>query len=446
MDDPLALSRAQFAVTVAFHYLFVQLTLGLGLFILVHRTRALITRAQAHLDAARFWARIFALSFGFGVVTGIPLEFQFGTNWAEFSRTTGGVIGQTLAMEGMFSFFLESSFLGLFLFGEKRLKPWAHWLCGLLVVLGSWLSAYFIVATNAFMQHPVEGAFSVDADGTFQLESLGALLTNPWLPWQLAHTLCGSIVTGSFVAAGVGAFYLMSGRDQAQGRLFLRHGVVIGTLASVLCAMPTGDMQAKLVYRHQGPTFAAMEGHFETRTHAPIALIGQPDMEELELDNPLYLPSALSVLTHGHWAEEVRGLKSFDQEDWPDNVPLVYFSYHVMAGLGSTFILVMSLATIQLFRRRLERSRKLLWAFLLMWPLPFVANTAGWVTAEAGRQPWTVYAILRTELGVSAHLSGGNAMFTLLGFVGLYIVLGVLFILLVGRIIGRGPATREEDH
>jgi len=446
MDDPLVLSRAQFALTIGFHYLFVQMTLGLGIFILGFRTHALITGNDVSLRAARFWARIFALSFGFGVVTGIPLEFQFGTNWANFSRTTGGVIGQTLAMEGMFSFFLESSFLGLFIFGENKLKPWAHWLSGVLVVCGSWLSAYFIVATNAFMQHPVESAFSIDADGVFHLESLGALLSNPWLPVQLAHTIVGAIVTGAFVVAGVGAFYLLSRRDEVQGRAFVKQGVLVGAVSSLLCAFPTGDLQAKLVYQHQGPTFAAMEGHFETSSHAPIALFGQPDMEALELDNPLYVPSALSVITHGHWAKEVRGLNSFDRDEWPDNVPLVYFSYHIMAGLGSLFILVMGIGVIQLARRRLVTSRKLLWAFLLMWPLPFVANTAGWITTEAGRQPWTIYGLLRTEDGVSSQLSGGNAMFTLIGFAGIYLLLGIVFILLAGRSIARGPDAEEAEH
>ncbi|NRA94845.1 MAG: cytochrome ubiquinol oxidase subunit I [Planctomycetes bacterium] len=446
MDDALTLSRVQFALTISFHYVFVQLTLGLGLFIVLFKTRALREGRKDLARAAQFWARVFALSFGFGVVTGIPLEFQFGTNWSAFSRQTGGVIGQTLAMEGMFSFFLESSFLGLFLFGEKWLSPRAHWLCAVLVLVGSWSSSFFIIATNAFMQHPADGIYSIAADGSFQLESLSALLGNPWLPAQLAHTVCGAVVTGAFVVAGVGAFYLLSRRDEEQGRTFVKTGMIVGLVASILCAFPTGDAQVKLVHKHQGPTFAAMEGHFRTRTGAPIVLIGQPDMEEMKLDNPLELPGALSILTHRRWNAEVKGLEHFDKDTWPENIPLLYFSYHIMAGLGTIFVLVTSLGAFQLWRGRLFKSRKLLWTFLLMWPLPFIANTAGWVTTETGRQPWLVYGALRTANGVSPELSSGNAMFTLLGFAGLYLLLGILFLILVGRAVAQGPSHAPGEH
>ncbi len=446
MEGALDISRAQFALTITFHYVFVQLTLGLGPFILLFKTLAIRHDRQDLAAAARFLARLFAVSFLFGVVTGIPLEFQLGTNWADFSRITGGVIGQTLALEGMYSFFLESTFLGLFLFGERRLSPRLHWLTALLVLIGSWLSSYFIIATNAFMQHPVEDAYSIAADGTYQLESLGALLNNPWLPMQLAHTLCGALVTGSFVVTGIGAFYLLSRRDEEQGRVLVRYGVVVALASSLLCAFPTGDLQAKNVHDHQPATFAAMEGHFRTTEAAPIVLIGQPDMEELRIDNPIELPGVLSFLTHHRWDASVTGLEELPREQWPTNVPLVYFSYHIMAGLGSLFILVTGYAAFRLRRQRLFDCRRTLWAFLLLWPFPFIANTAGWVTAEAGRQPWVVYGELATKDAVSPDLSGGNAMFTLLGFAGLYLLLGVLFLLITGREIAHGPAASEEHQ
>src|SRR5215813_3047915 len=218
MDSALAVDRLHFAFTITYHYLFPQLTMGLALLILILKTLALRLSDDHHNRAARFWTRIFAINFAMGVVTGIPMEFQFGTNWARFARAAGGVIGQTLAMEGMFSFFLESSFLGLLLFGEKRLGPKGHWAAAFLVFLGSWISGFFIVATNAFMQHPV--GFVRSDDGVFHLDSLGALLTNPWLCWEYPHVMIGSVMTACGVMSAVGAFYLLSSRFAAYGRTF----------------------------------------------------------------------------------------------------------------------------------------------------------------------------------------------------------------------------------
>ena len=211
--DALTIHRLHFAFTVTFHYIFPQLTMGLALLLVVLKTMALRTGNEHYNRAARFWARIFAINFAMGVVTGIPMEFQFGTNWARFSKSAGGVIGQTLAMEGVFSFFLESSFLGLFLFGEKRLGPKGHWFAGFLVFLGSWLSGFFIVATDAWMQHPV--GYALGPHGEILLSSFWALLLNPWLFWQYLHNMIGAVVTGSFAMAAVGAFYLLVKRDGA---------------------------------------------------------------------------------------------------------------------------------------------------------------------------------------------------------------------------------------
>src|SRR5271154_1375539 len=207
MNSAIDVNRLQFAFTITFHYIFPQLTMGLALLIVVLKSLALIKRDDSYGDAARFWARIFAINFAVGVVAGIPMEFQFGTNWSAFSKGAGGVIGQTLAMEGVFSFFLESTFLGAFLFGEKQLGPRLHWLAAFLVFLGSWFSGFFIIATNAWMQHPV--GFAMNNDGTFGLTSLTALLTNPWTIWQYLHNMTGAMVTGSVAMAALGAFYLL---------------------------------------------------------------------------------------------------------------------------------------------------------------------------------------------------------------------------------------------
>lgn len=437
MEDALLTSRLQFAFTIMYHYLFPQLTMGLGLLIVVMKWIALRKNDELYNKAARFWAKLFAINFAMGVVTGIPMEFQFGTNWARFSTFAGGVIGQTLAMEGMFAFFLESSFLGLFLFGEKRLGPKGHFGAAVAVFLGSWISGYFIVTTNAWMQHPV--AFLVAPDGSVHVNDFWALLLNPWAGWQYAHTMIGSVITASFVVAAVGAFYILTNRHSEFGKLFVKLGVVSGVVASILVLFPTGDAQVKMVYENQPVTFAAMEGVFESKEGVELLLIGQPDMEKLRIDNPLYVPKFLSFMTHFRWEAEIKGLQAFPRDQWPTNIPLLYYSYHIMVGLGTIFIGIMILCAISLWKGTLFSSRRLMWVLMLSFPFPYIANTAGWTTAELGRQPWLVHGLIRTAEGISPTVSAGNSLFTLLGFLGLYFVIGVLFLLLAIKKINQGP-------
>ncbi len=438
MDSALAVDRLQFAFTVTYHYLFPQLTMGLALLIFVLKSVALRTGDKRYDDAARFWGRIFGINFAFGVITGIPMEFQFGTNWAAFSKYAGGVIGQTLAMEGMFAFFLESSFLGLFLYGERRLGRVGHWVSSLLVFVGSWLSGYFIVATDAWMQHPV--AYTTMPDGSVQLASFWALLLNPWALWQYAHTMGGAVVTGAVVMAGVGAFYLLTNRAVEHGRLFLKVGVIAGCLFSLLQLFPTGDAQGQMIAEHQPTTLAAMEAVFHTGAGTPLVLIGQPNMKQKALDNPILVPRMLSFLTYRHWNATVQGLDAFPPENWPDNIPLLYYAYHIMVGLGTIMIAVLLVAAFLLWRGTLASARWMLWLLMLLIPFPYIANTAGWLTAEIGRQPWLVYGLMRTSGGFSPLVSAGNGLFTLIGFMGMYTVLTVVFLFLVRREIEHGPA------
>jgi len=435
--NALTLHRLHFAFTITFHYIFPQLTMGLALLILILKTVALRTGDEKYAAAARFWAQIFAINFAMGVVTGIPMEFQFGTNWSRFSKAAGGVIGQPLAMEGVFSFFLESSFLGVFLFGEKRLGPKAHWVSAFLVFAGSWLSGFFIIATDAWMQHPV--GYVIGNNGEIVLTSLVGLLTNPWLIWQYLHNMIASVVTGSFVMAAIGAFYLLTARHQEYGRVFVKLGVVAGMISSFLMVFPTGDGQGKNVALLQPPTLAAMEGLFQTENGAPLAIVGQVDMEKKRLDNPITIPHALSFLTYQRWGAEVKGMNEFAADRLPDNVPLLYYSYHIMVGLGTILIGAMALASFSLWRGKLYETRSLLWLLMLLLPFPYIATTAGWMTAEMGRQPWLIYGIMRTQEGVSPYVSSGSALFTLLGFMGIYTILGILFLFLVGREIEEGP-------
>ena len=438
--DPAFWSRVQFGFTVTYHYLFPQLTMGLAWFLVYWKWRALRTGEEKYNHAVRFWAKIFGLNFAVGVVTGIPMEFQFGTNWAGFSRYAGGVVGQTLAMEGMFAFFLESAFVGALIWGEKRLGPRYHFLAALAVALGSWLSGYFILVTNAFMQHPV--GYRIEADGLLGIASFSTYLLNPWAWVQFTHNQMAALVTGSFVVTAMGALYTLRGLHPIQAQLYLRAGTCTALVASVLVAFPTGDQQAKMVGNHQPVTLAAMEGRFVGGPMAGVAVIGQPNIAARRLDNPIELPGALSFLAYGHFGSYVHGLEDYPEEAWPDNIELLYYAFHLMITLGTLLIILMASASVQHWRGRLTSSPGLLWVLMLAFPFPYIANTLGWMTAELGRQPWLIYGLFHTRDGSSTVVSNGNTIFTLIGFIGLYFVLGLLFLFLVGREIGHGP---DED-
>jgi len=372
------------------------------------------------------------------------MEFQFGTNWARFSQYSGGVIATALAMEGVFAFFLESSFLGLFLFGEGRFGQRIHWLASVMVFLGSWISGFFIIVTDAWMQHPV--GYEIAADGTAHLNSFRVLIFNEWAWWQYFHNMGGALITGSFAMAATGAYYVLSKKQEEYGQIFLRLGIIVATLASLSQIFPTGDRQGKLITDYQPATLAAMEGLFETESGAAIVLVGQPDTNNMRLDNPIYIPKVLSFLTYRHWEAQVKGLKEFPRDQRPDNIPLLYYSYHIMVGLGTIFVAIMLTSLLLLWRRRLFTARWMLWILMLSFPFPYIANTAGWITAEVGRQPWLVYGLFRTNQGYSANVSAGNGLFTLLGFMGMYTLLSILFIILIWREVGNGPSILGSEH
>ncbi|MCL2725446.1 MAG: cytochrome ubiquinol oxidase subunit I [Polyangiaceae bacterium] len=431
-------SRLQFGFTITYHYLFPQLTMGLALLMVVFKAIALRKKSPVFDDLARFWGRVFAINFGVGVVTGIPMEFQFGTNWARFSNYSGGVIGLTLAMEGIFAFFAESAFLGLFLFGEKRMGPRAHFFSAVMVFLGSWLSGYFIVTTNAFMQYPQGHA--VDPGGRLVLVRVADYLLSPWALWQYAHTMSAAVVTGAFAVMAVAAYWALMHRHAAHARAALRVSVALAVLSCMVQLFPTGDQQGKLVARHQPAALAAMEGKFDSSTHAELAILGQPNVDERRLENPIIVPSILSFLAYGWFGAEVKGLDAFPRDEWPDNIELLYFAYHVMAGLGTLLFAIAALSAVLLRKDRLLRTRPVLWVLMLAFPFPYIANIAGWMTAELGRQPWLVYGLFRTVHGESPRVSAGSVAFTTLGYLGLYAAVSIAFLFLVGRAIAQGPA------
>ena len=435
MTDAALAARWQFAFTIMFHYLFPVLTIGLGVLIAVLKTIELRTGDRAYGGAARFWARVFAITFATGVVTGIPMEFQFGTNWARFSHYAGPIVGQTLFMEGVFAFFAESSFLGVLLFGERRVSRGIHWLSAIMVAAGALVSGFFIVATNAWMQHPV--AFRI-VNGRAELTSLWGLLTNPYARWQYPHVISGAMIVGSTVMAGIGAYYLLSRRHEPAGRIFVRLGVIAGLLFSLTSLMPTGAFHGEHVAQFQPTKMAAMEGVFETQPRAGMAIIGMPDTERKELMDPIVVPGVLSYLAYGDTRAVVVGLNDIPADEHPP-VEIVYYAYHIMVGLGTMFIALYGIAAFLLWRGRLFTSRGTLWALMLAMPFPYIANHAGWVVAEVGRQPWVVYGLQRTANASSLNVTAGMTIFTLFGFMGLYTLVGLLYLLLIARIVNQGP-------
>ncbi len=443
MNEAVLAHRIQFAFTVMFHYLFPILTMGLGFFIALFSTLHILTKDERYAEAAQFWAKIFAVNFALGVVTGIPLEFEFGTNWSRFSSFGGGVFGQTLPLEGVYAFFLESGFLGMFLAGEKRVGRTLHWISGLGVAFGSLLSGYFIVATNAWMQHPV--GYVMDASGAIHLKSFWAVLLNPYAIWQYAHTINGALLTAAFVIGSLGAFYLLSDRHREFGMLSVKTAVVAGVILSLTQLFPTGDLNGASVVKYQPAKLAAMEGLFETEQGAPLAIVGMPDTQTGKLIDPIYVPEFLSFLAYGNFRATVDGLNSYPRDLWPP-VELTYYCYHIMVGLGTIFIAQMLIGLFLLWRRKLHSSRWFLWMMMLTFPFPYIANEAGWVVSEVGRQPWLVYGLMKTPAGTSANVAAGETIFTTMGFAGIYAMLGILFLFLVARIIHRGPQENTTAH
>lgn len=436
--DALLFDRLQFAFTIMFHYLFPITTIGLAPFVAAYTWKA--ARHPEDEDAARaaaFWTKIFAINFAIGVVTGIPMEFQFGTNWATFSARSGSVVGQTLALEGVYAFTLESVFLGVLLYGKRYVPPMFHAVSGVLVGLGSWLSGFFIVATDAWMQHPV--GYHIAQSGKIELDSLATVLLSPFAWWQYLHVIMGALIAGSFVVAGIGAYYLLSERELALGRRFVRSGVIVGAICSILAVFPTGDRNGENVTRYQPVKLAAMEGLFTTQREAPLAIIGMPDTQTRTLIDPIAVPDLLSFLAYGNFRANVAGLDAYSVELWPP-VELTYYAYHIMVGLATIFSGVAVLAALLLWRRLLFKWRWTLWLLLLVMPFPYIANEAGWVVAEVGRQPWVIYGLMRTAEAASPNVAAGETLFTLMGFAGMYLVLGILFLYLVLREIAIGPS------
>ncbi len=440
--DVVLLARIQFALTVMFHFLFPPITIGLALLIAGLETAAWRTGSEALRRASDFWIRLLVLTFTVGVASGIVMEFEFGTNWAAYSRFVGDIFGAPLAAEGIFSFFLESTFIGLLVAGRRRIPPFLYWLSTVLVALGTVLSAFWILAANSWMQTPA--GFRL-ASGRAELTDFWAATLNPSTLPRLAHTVVAALAMGSFLMAGIAAWWLLKGRRSDVATISLRVGVVVALVATVL-SFVTGDRHAKQVARTQEAKFAAMEGLYETVNGAPLIVFSLPPRQSGPREGPAILVTQLtSALAFGNFEAPVKGLRAFPREDWPP-VAITFLSFHNMVVVGNLMLLVSLVAVLLLRGGRLERFRPWLVVLLASIPLPMIAIQLGWLAAEVGRQPWIVYGLMRTQDGISRVVGTPALAFSLVLFSVVETALGALWLWLLVRQVRGGPepvAARE---
>lgn len=435
--DVLILSRIQFTLTVAFHYIYPPLSIGLGVMLVIFESMWLKTNNPLYHQLARFWARVFALIFAIGVATGIVMEFEFGTNWATYSRYVGDVFGSALAAEGIFAFFLESGFLALLVFGWDRVSRGMHFLATVMVCLGAHFSAVWIVVANSWMQTPT--GFHIVGEGMkarAEITDFWAVVFNPSSVDRLLHTLCGAWITGAFLVISVGAWYLLKKRHEDFAKASLKCGLIVALVASLL-QVGTGHSSAVGVSKNQPAKMAAFEGLYDTTPRAPMALLGYVD-EKNEKLHGIEVPGILSILVHNDINKPVTGLHEFKKEDRPP-VNLTFQFYHVMIAMGGLLVLLAVVGAFYYWRGTLAEKKWLLWALVLSVVIPQIANQAGWFAAEVGRQPWIVYGMLRTSEALSAAVKAEVVLTSLILFTLLYLVLFVVFIYLLNNKIQHGP-------
>ncbi|HPA18341.1 MAG TPA: cytochrome ubiquinol oxidase subunit I [Verrucomicrobiae bacterium] len=432
------LSRIQFAFTISFHYLYPPLSIGLGVLLVIIEAAWLRTRDPMYHQMARYWTRIFALTFSMGVATGIVMEFEFGTNWATYSRYVGDVFGSALAAEGIFAFFLESGFLAVLLFGWDKVSPRWHFFSTCMVCFGAHFSAIWIVVANSWQQTPA-GFHVVEHLGQARAEitDFWAMVFNPSSMDRLSHVLCGAWQAGAFLAISVSAWYLLRGRHEAFARASLRIALWMALAASALQVV-TGHSSAVGVARNQPAKLAAFEGHYDTGAHAPIYLFGWVDeRRERVVGGPRVL-GGLSWLAHGRADAEVTGLRAFPREDRPP-VALPFQAFHAMVGLGFVLLALSASAVALMHRDLLFQSRPMLWAMVFAVLGPQIANQAGWWAAEVGRQPWIVQGLLRTSEGLSRTVRAEAVLASLVLFTAVYALLFAVFVYLLNDKIQKGP-------
>lgn len=436
--DLVWLSRLQFGLTIMFHYLFPPLTIGLGGVIVVLEAQYFRTRELIYETAARYWTRIFAVNFAMGVATGIVMEFQFGTNWAVYSRFVGDVFGSALAAEGIFAFFLESGFLAVLVFGWERVSPRMHFFAALMVALGSMFSAIWIVVANSWQQTPA-GYHLVNHNGEIRAEitNFWEMVFSPSSMIRLAHTLIGAFILGAFVVMSISAWYLLRKQHEEFARRSFTNALVVGAIFALL-ALVSGDHHAKVVAAYQPAKLAGFEGHFDSKGPADLHLFGLPDGDARSVKYGLAIPGGLSFLLHGDFQAPVRGLDSFERRDWPP-LAVPFISFHLMVVLGTFFIALTLLGLFLRWRGRLFDNRPVLWVFVVAVLGPYLANQAGWITAEVGRQPWSVYGLLRTSDSVSTVVPAGQVLSSIILFGLVYLLLLAVWGYVMNDKIQHGP-------
>ena len=441
--DPVTLSRIQFALTIMFHYLFPPLSIGLGFLLVVMEGSFLKTGNPVYERMARFWTKIFAVNFAMGVASGIVMEFQFGTNWATYSRFVGDVFGSALAAEGIFAFFLESGFLAVLVFGWDRVSPRLHFFSTVMVALGATFSAVWIVVANSWQQTPA-GYHLVEHAGAVRAEitDFWAVVFNPSSMERLAHVLIGAFILGSFFVMSISAYYILRRRHQELARRGFTIALVFATVTS-LAALASGHFQAHKLARTQPAKLAAFEGHFVTGTGGtPLNIIGVPDPEKQRVDFALAIPGGLSFLVYGNFHQPVTGLDAFAPDRRPP-VVVPFATYHVMVGLGMLFIGLTLLALFLRWRGTLFEKRWLMWVFVFAVAGPYVANEFGWVAAEVGRQPWVVWDLLRTSDAVSKSVPPAQMLVSIGMFGVIYLLLFAVFLFVLNDKIQHGPEEAE---
>ncbi len=442
--DAVALARLQFALTVAFHYIFPVFSIGLGLCLVLMEGLYLKTGNELYHRMTRFWVSIFALIFGIGVASGIVMEFQFGTNWANYSRFVGDVFGSALAAEGLFAFFLESGFLAVLVFGWDKVSKLNHFLSTCMVALGAHFSAVWIVVANSWQQTPAGFHIVTGPNGLPRAEIVDfwAMVFNPSSMERLSHVISGAWMAGAFLVLSVSAYYLLKNRHPEIARAGMRIGLTVALLACV-AQFVTGHASALVVARYQPAKLAAMEGHFSSRGPADLHIAGWVDEAARKTVGPS-IPGGLSLLTHGDAHKPVQGLDAFRPEYWPP-VNLTFQAYHVMLAMGSLLLGLSLLGAFLWWRGTLYGNRPVLWMFVFSVLLPQIANQAGWMAAEVGRQPWVVYGLMLTRQGISPIVKADQILASILMFSAVYLLLFLLFLYLLDHKIRKGPVFEGPD-
>ncbi len=441
--DVVTLSRIQFSINSCFHYIYPPISIGLGLMLVIMEGMYLKTKNIKYKEMTLFWIKIFALTFALGVATGLVQSFAFGTNWAAYSRFVGDVFGSALAAEGIFAFFLESGFLGIVLFGWERVGPKFHYFSVIMMTLGAHFSAVWIIVANSWMQTPAGSAIEISPTGPRAVVTdFWAMVFNPSSMDRLGHTLVGCWLTGAFFIISVAAYYLLKQKHQEIARSMMKIGLLTALIACLL-QLVSGDSSAKLIAKYQPAKLAAFEGTYTTQEYSPISIVGWVDAKE-EKVHSISIPGGLSFITYLNPKTPVPGLDQIPRDEWP-NVPFVFQTYHLMVLTWLLMFLISVFGVYYWKKRTLDQKRCFLRVMVFSVLLPHIGQQAGWISAEAGRQPWLVWKILRTADGVSTSISAGQVAGSITMFLIIYALLFALFLFLLDRKIKHGPEATVSD-